>query len=60
MNIRGQSTTEYMLIIAMLAVGLLVGAYAFVPEFAWGMNEMTGDSTAMFGAGTQNGNNDKR
>lgn len=57
---RGQSTVEYVMLIAVLVIGLLVAAYAFVPGFSDGVDGLGGDVEGLFGAGTQNGGGDMR
>lgn len=57
---RGQSTVEYVLIIAVLVIGLLVAAYAFVPGFSQGVDGLGDDVEGLFGAGTQNGSGGMR
>jgi Flp pilus assembly pilin Flp len=57
---RGQSTTEYMLLLAFLAVALVATAYTFVPVFGSGMTGLTNDGSTLMGAGTENGRNNKR
>ena len=60
MSRRGQATTEYLFFVVFLAVGLAVAAYAFLPSFEDGMDGLQDDTTALIGAGTENGRNDKR
>lgn len=60
MNRRGQATTEYMLLIAFLVVGLAVAAYAFLPSFSDGVDGLEDDASGLIGAGTEDGRNDKR
>ena len=48
---RGQSTVEWMLIVAMIVVGLVVAAYAFVPGFQRGVRELGTDVTSLFAQG---------
>ncbi len=57
---RGQSTVEYVLLIAFLAVGLLVAAYAFVPAFSDGAEGLGDDAEELLYAGTQDGSGNKR
>lgn len=57
---RGQATTEYLLLIAFLAVALAVAAYAFLPSFSEGADGLTDDATRMWAAGTEDGANGKR
>lgn len=57
---RGQATTEYLLLIAFLVVGLLVAAYAFLPGFSQGMDALEDDAGGLIASGTENGRADKR
>ena len=57
---RGQSTVEYMLVIAVLVVALLVAAYAFVGPFSQGYRSMTNDAGVVLKSGTRNGSGDQR
>lgn len=57
---RGQASTEYLLLIAVLAVGLAVAAYAFLPAFTEGGDDLADDASRMWSAGTQDGQGGKR
>jgi hypothetical protein len=57
---RGQATTEYFVLLSALVIGLLVAAYAFLPSFSDGMDDMGDDATRLLSAGTQDGHGDKR
>ncbi len=57
---RGQSTVEWMLIVAMIVVGLVVAAYAFVPGFQRGVRELGTDVTSLFAQGESDGSGDMR
>jgi hypothetical protein len=56
----GQSTVEWMLLVAMLVVGLLVAAYAFLPGFGQGVEHMGDDASGLFAEGEANGSGDMR
>lgn len=56
----GQATTEYMLLVAVLIIGLLVAAYAFLPGFSEGVDGLGSDVQGLFSSGTQNGAGDMR
>ncbi|MDP2308058.1 MAG: hypothetical protein Q8P18_18690 [Pseudomonadota bacterium] len=57
---RGQATTEYFLLISVAVVGLAVAAYAFIPGFSEGMDNLGSDASTLVGAGAANGSGDKR
>jgi hypothetical protein len=57
---RGQSTVEYVMIIAVLLVGLLVAAYAFLPGFSQGVTGLKADATQLLSSGGSNGAGDMR
>lgn len=57
---RGQSNTEWMLLTAVLAVGLALAAYAFVPGFRDGVKGLAADATGLFGEGARNGSANMR
>ena len=40
---RGQTATEYMLMVSVLVVAVVAGAYAFVPSFTTGVGELSMD-----------------
>lgn len=44
-NERGQAATEYMLILAVIVLGVLAAASAFVPEFKKGVNTLSSTVT---------------
>ena len=39
---KGQTATEYMLILAVVVLGILAAASAFVPQFKSGVNTLSG------------------
>ena len=57
---RGQSTVEYVLLVAVLVVGLLVAAYAFVPGFSDGVAGLGRDVEGLFGAAGTTGSGEMR
>jgi hypothetical protein len=57
---RGQATTEYFVLVAVLVVGLVAAAYAFLPGFQQGIAGLSSDAGTLFAAGTQDGRNDRR
>lgn len=57
---RGQATTEWMLIASVLAVGLALAAYAFLPGFRDGVSGLANDVTHLFAEGETNGSGDMR
>lgn len=40
---RGQSTVEYMLLISVIVIAMVAAAYAFVPVFKQGVEDLAGD-----------------
>lgn len=40
---RGQTATEYMMVISVVVIGVVAGAYAFVPSFQTGVGELSMD-----------------
>ena len=40
---RGQSTVEYMLLISVIVIATVAAAYAFVPVFKQGVEDLAGD-----------------
>ncbi len=57
---RGQSTIEWMLIVSVLAIGLAVAAYAFIPGFQSGVKGLGIDIDTLFAAGETNGSGNMR
>jgi hypothetical protein len=57
---RGQSTVEWMLLVAVLVVGLVVAAYAFLPGFGRGVDELGSDVSNLFAQGETDGGGDMR
>ena len=57
---RGQSTVEYMLVVAVLGIALAVAAYAFIGPFAQGYQAMTQDAGFVLSSGTRDGSGDRR
>ncbi len=57
---RGQSTVEYMLVIAVLVVAMVVAAYTFVGPFAQGYSGMTDDVGIVLTSGTRDGSGNQR
>ena len=39
----GQSTVEYMLLISVIVIAMVAAAYAFVPVFKQGVEDLAGD-----------------
>lgn len=52
---RGQANTEWMLLLAVLAVGLTLAAYAFFPGFREGVKGLASDIDGLFAEGSRNG-----
>jgi hypothetical protein len=52
---RGQANSEWMLLIAVLAVGLALAAYAFLPGFREGVKGLASDVDGLFAEGARNG-----
>ncbi len=40
---RGQTATEYMMVVSVIVIGVVAGAYAFVPSFQTGVGELSMD-----------------
>lgn len=57
---RGQSTVEWMLIVSVMAVGLAAAAYAFVPDFRTGVDEMGERIEYLYAQGETDGSGDRR
>jgi hypothetical protein len=57
---RGQSTVEYMLVIAVLVVALVSASYAFIGPFSQGFDRMSNDAGMVLKSGTRNGSGDQR
>ncbi len=57
---RGQSTVEWMLLVAVLCVGLTAAAYAFLPGFAQGVDGLETDLDRLFAQGESDGSGDIR
>jgi hypothetical protein len=56
----GQSTVEYMLVIAVLVVALLAASSAFIGPFSQGFDRMSNDAGMVLKSGTRNGSGDQR
>ena len=54
-DIRGQGTTEYMLIIGVIVAALLAAAYLFIPEFQSGVEDLGGNIKDTLGKGFSGG-----
>jgi Flp pilus assembly pilin Flp len=57
---RGQSTVEYMLVIAVLVIAMVTAAYTFVGPFSQGYSAMTQDAGVVLSSGTRNGSGNRR
>ncbi len=57
---RAQSTVEWMLLVAVLVVGLVVAAYTFVPGFQRGVGELGTDMSRLFAQAESDGSGDMR
>lgn len=55
MRRRGQTATEYMLIISVLVISVVAAAYVFVPEFQSGVVALAGDVKQMLSTGQVGG-----
>lgn len=40
---RGQTATEYMMVLSVVVIGVVAGAYAFLPSFQTGVGELSMD-----------------
>jgi Flp pilus assembly pilin Flp len=56
----GQSTVEYLLVVAVLSIALVVASYAFIGPFDRGFRSMTQDAGTVIKSGTRNGSGDRR
>ncbi len=54
---RGQTTTEYMLIIGVIVAALLAAAYLFIPQFQGGVQELGDNVKSTLGQGFKGGGN---
>jgi hypothetical protein len=52
---RGQSTTEYFLVISFLCVALVASAWLFVPTYRDGMRKLGTDVSRVLLSGTEDG-----
>lgn len=52
---RGQTTSEYMLIIGVIVAALLAAAYLFIPEFQSGVQDLGGNVKSTLGEGFKGG-----
>ncbi|MBM4366608.1 MAG: hypothetical protein FJ102_10375 [Deltaproteobacteria bacterium] len=57
---RGQSTVEWMLLVAVITVGLVAAAYAFLPGFSQGVDGLESDLGNLFAQGERDGSGDAR
>ncbi len=57
---RGQSTVEWMLLVSVITVGLVAAAYAFLPGFSQGVDELESDLGKLFAQGERDGSGDAR
>jgi hypothetical protein len=63
MTFRGraaQATTEYLVLLSVLATALIVAAWAFYPAYREGLVGLNVDGTRLLDAGTQDGHADMR
>src|SRR4051812_8255263 len=44
---RGQSSTEYMLLLSVVVIAVVAGAYAFVPSFQAGVFDLSNDVSSI-------------
>lgn len=49
---RGQTATEYMLVISVIVIALIAGAYVFVPQFKSGVQTLSEDVKQMLATGS--------
>ncbi len=54
---RGQTTTEYMVIIGVIVAALLAAAYLFIPEFKSGVQDLGKNVKGTLGEGFKGGGN---
>lgn len=52
---RGQTATEYMLIISVIVIAVVAAAYVFVPEFQQGVRHLASDVSTILDTGIING-----
>jgi hypothetical protein len=57
---RAQATTELLILISVLVIGLMVAAYALFPFFRVGVEELDDDVAELLAEGTRPGSGDKR
>ena len=57
---RGQSNVEWMLLLSVLAVGLALAAYAFIPGFREGVKGLAADVGTLFSSAEQTGSGGMR
>ncbi len=57
---RGQSTVEYMLVLAVLVIAMVTSAYTFIGPFAQGFSAMREDVGTVMSSGTRDGTGNKR
>lgn len=57
---KGQATTEYLVLLSVLAVGLIVAAWAFYPLYADGLDGLDDDAGSLIAEGTKRGSGDMR
>ena len=51
----GQSATEYMLIVSVVVIAVVAGAYSFVPTFQQGVSDLARDVSTILDGGCING-----
>ena len=52
---RGQSTTEYMLLISVIVIAVVAAAYIFVPDFQTGVDSLAKDISFYLSTGHTTG-----
>jgi len=53
---RGQSTTEYMLLISVIVIAVVAAAYIFIPDFQTGVDSLAKDISYYLDTGHTTGN----
>lgn len=54
-NEEGQGATEYMLLISVVVIAVVGAAYAFIPSFQQGVNQLANDVNTILDIGCDDG-----
>lgn len=57
---RGQATTEYFMVIAVIVIAVVAAAWLFLPGFSEGADGLGADMKRVLQAGRQDGSGDQR